>query len=463
MIARHGKANTFPCSCLSLPVPCVVKLFNQESACPSPTASSPSSVPAVRRRPGWPPRPSRTRFFFPKGLGASYRDRIRYDRPTILAECLRAWRTDPVARRIVKIYTQFMVGNGIVVKSNQRATHQFVRRWWQDEQNRLDEQIPEWMDELTRTGDLFLLFSVDPVSGMSYVRALPSDSIQDIQTSENDVRQETCYLPQDMNLPPYPAFDGSLSQAQFVLHYAVNRPVGCKFGEPDLAPLLPWVGRYATWLEDRARLNKFRQAFIFMVKGDFADAAAKAARQNELNSNPPPSGSVLVTDTKEEWSVLAPKLASQEAAEDELSIKKVIALGAGLPLHYLAEPESSTRTTAEAAGAPTFRGMEQAQASFIRMLTRAVRIAVRIRRMYAPGEHLNPDSVEVVGPAITEQDNAALAQAVAQAYPALADLFDRQGIDEAELLRLVYRMAGETFRGDAKAPKMVRKEVGRKE
>jgi hypothetical protein len=174
-------------------------------------------------------------------------------------------------------------------------------------------------------------------------------------------------------------------------------------------------------------------------------------------ANPPPPGSILVKDQSETWEVINPQLNSEDASQDGLGLKKIIAIGAGIPTHYLAEPESSTRTTAEAAGTPTFRGLEQTQTSFTRMLTRLVKIAVRIRKAAAPQDHLNVDGIEVVGPDITERDNAILALAVARIYPVLSDLFDREGINEAELLRLTYRMAGETFDEDASAPKMQKK------
>ena len=342
-------------------------------------------------------------------------------------------------------------------KASHKATQKFVTKWWDDDQNRLDGQIPEWMDEVTRTGDLFILFSVDQVSGMTYVRALPSEAIKDIQTAENDIRQETFYIPQDLNVSPYPAYSPLQEQSQFIVHYAVNRPVGCKFGESDLAPMLTWIGWYSAWLEDRARLNRFRQAFMFILRDKYANKAERDARQNEGTANPPPPGSILVTDESESWGVLLPELSSFEAGEDGLSLKKMIAVGAGIPVHYLGEPESSTRTTAEAAGTPTFRGLEQTQTGFLRFLIHLLQIAIKVRVNAMPREMLKFDSVDIAAPDITEKDNAVLALAVSRIYPVLSDLFDRDGMDEAEVLRLVYRMAGETFDEDARVPKMRKK------
>jgi len=55
---------------------------------------------------------------------------------------------------------------------------------------------------------------------------------------------------------------------------------------------------------------------------------------------------------------------------------------------------------------------------------------------------------------MTEKDNASLALAVSRAYPAFSEIFDRGGIDENELLRLVYRMAGEVQPQTARHPTM---------
>ena len=164
-----------------------------------------------------------------------------------------------------------------------------------------------------------------------------------------------------------------------MLHYAINRPVGAVRGESDLAPLLRWLSRYAAWLEDRARLNRYRNAFLYVVKARYASEAERLARQAALNANPPAPGSILVTDESETWDVISPKLEADDAGDDGLALKKMIAAGAGLPLHFLAEPECATRTTAEAAGGPTFRHFEQRQEFFLWMMGDLARIALRRR------------------------------------------------------------------------------------
>ncbi len=78
------------------------------------------------------------------------------------------------------------------------------------------------------------------------------------------------------------------------------------------------------------------------------------------------------------------------------------------------------------------------------MLSRLARVAVQVRKRY--DRRVNPAAqISVHSPDITERDNATLALAVSRIQPALADLYDRRLIGEQELLRLVYRMAAETF------------------
>ena len=228
-----------------------------------------------------------------------------------------------------------------------------------------------------------------------------------------------------------------------MLQYAVNRPAGGQWGESDLAPVLKWLSRYSGWLEDRARLNRYRNAFLFVVQAKFANEAARKARQIALNAQPPTPGSILVSDDTEEWKTINARLESGDVKEDGLALKKMIAAGAGIPMHFLAEPESATRTTAEAAGGPTYRRMEQRQQYFIWLLSDILRAALARRAVV--NRSLNKDAaLAVAGADISYRDNISLAMASSNILNVVSELRDRHLIDNAEYLRLLYRFAGET-------------------
>jgi hypothetical protein len=227
----------------------------------------------------------------------SERDRLEYNRQDVLEQCLEAWRDNPLARRVVELTSQYVVGSGFDIKCKDQRTKEFIDQFWSHHLNRMDSRIVELCDELTRTGNLFILISTD-AAGMSYIRSIPATNIEQIFPTPNDIEQpllfttkadenlETqtyaAYAPQaDFQLP-----DGSFLQV--VIHYAINRPSGAQWGEPDISPLLPWLRRYSAWLEDRVRLNRFRNAFLYVVSGSFISEDARKARQAQLAANPPP-------------------------------------------------------------------------------------------------------------------------------------------------------------------------------
>jgi hypothetical protein len=379
-------------------------------------------------------------------------DRMSYERSQLMRECLDAWRHDPLARRIVELTSQYVAGGGMTFTCTDAASQSFLESFWQHRHNRMDLRLSELSDELVRSGNLFILVSTD-AAGMSYLRIVPSVNVIRIETRYWDIEQEESYLlhGQDGEEELYWAWDerkdslradGSFEPV--ILHYAVNRPAGAQWGESDLAPVLRWLKRYSHWLEDRVRLNHYRNAFMYVVKARFGSEAARKTRQAQLAANPPAPGSVLVTDENENWSVIAPGLEALDASTDGLAVKKMIAAGVGLPLHFLAEPESSTRTTAEAAGGPTYRRFEQRQHYLQWMVGDLLRM-VLVRRARVDGR-VDPEARISLHPAdISSRDNRELAEAGSKVAALAASLYTQGLISRQEYLRIVYRFLGESL------------------
>lgn len=408
------------------------------------------------------------------------RDRYTADREEILRDALLAWRSNPLAKRIVSLTTQYVIGEGVKLESKHETTNAFLKAWWHHRLNRMPIRAAEWCDELTRSGNLIVLVSTD-ATGMSFVRALPATQVQAIVTAPNDVEQPTAIIEKmqwgatltasgvavssgsqgtdgqpidgtsESGRAPtaWPAYNDAIdtpnedgSFPTVALHYAINRPVAAAWGESDLAPLLRWLARYSNWLEDRARLNRYRQAFMYVISAAFQSKADRLTRQAELNANPPTPGAILVKDDTETWEVLEPKLASADASEDGLALKKMISAGSGNPMHFLAEPESSTRTTAEAAGGPTFRHYEQRQQFFLWLLHDVAQVVTNRRALVDPAVDPTAELL-LTGSDISARDNAELGQAAQAVAAAFSNMRDRQLIDDAELLRMIYKFSGE--------------------
>jgi hypothetical protein len=382
--------------------------------------------------------------FFPAGMSGAYTDRNAWDRKKIFSESLRAWRVNPIARRIVRLIRSFVLGKGLTITSDDTGTNKFLQEWFNHPLNKFKKNVKRWLDENTRTGNLFFLYTVQ-ANGMTHIRAVPAEQIEEIISKDNDIEQETRYNKDQTGAEFYEAYDPMAEQDSFMLHFASNQPVGSAWGEGDLPPVLVWVGRFSTWLEDRVRLNHFRAVFMYIVMGNYKNEEEKENRRRAINANPPKSGSVLVTDASEQWGIISAKLDSFDASVDGMAIKKMVAAGVGLPLHYFAEPEGSTQTTAEAAGTPTFRTLEETQDELYDMLKEMAEVAVQVRSRIDKSVKVG-SVISIHGPDITERDNATLALALGRSYPHLADLFDRDGIDSAEFMRLVYKQFAEVWK-----------------
>ena len=403
-----------------------------------------------------------------RSLSQTDRDRYTYDRNSVLEQSLTAWRTNPIARRVVELTSQYVVGGGLTINCKHKPAADFLDQFWFHRLNRMPVRVSEMCDELTRTGNLFIILTTD-TSGMSYIRIMPAAHIDEIISKSNDIEQPVLFKLkadiENLDPAPLPAYDPLSDDPTkaVILQYAVNRPAGAQWGEPDIAPLLVWLSRYSNWLQDRARLNRFRNAFLFVVQAKFASEAQRKARQTALNSNPPNPGSILVIDENENWKIISPRLDSADAEKDGLALKKMISAGAGIPLHFLAEPESATRTTADAAGGPTFRRFEQRQQYFIWMIEDILKVALTRRAMIDSKLNKNID-ISVTGADISSRDNSSLSQAAYYMVEVLANLKDRSLIANDEFLRVIYRFFGETVDAEdmlARAKKDQNKKQGK--
>lgn len=386
-----------------------------------------------------------------RSIDDSDRDRLPYDRVDTLNNCLDAWRYNPLARRIIELTSQYVVGGGFTFNTNDKENQKFLENFWNNRLNKMEARIIEMCDELSRSGNLFILLSTDP-SGMSYIREIPANSIEEIISSENDFEQPILYKMVDttefsnLTYKPYDPLTDVVSEdgtfSHVVLHYTINKPAGAQWGESDLAPILKWLSRYSSWLEDRVRLNRYRNAFLYVVKANYVNEATRKARQLDLAANPPVPGSILVTDESETWDVITPKLEAMDAQNDGLAIKKMIASGAGVPLHFLAEPESSTRSTAEASGGPTYRKYDQRQQYFAWLLHDLLKVVLSRRALV--DATINPEEIlEISAADITARDNISLSMSGSNVGNLFERLFDMGFISREEMIRVIYKFIGE--------------------
>jgi hypothetical protein len=198
-------------------------------------------------------------------------DRTWAEIQELYTDALTAWRKNPIAWRVINTTVNYVVGTGISFTSVEAALDDFIYRFWNHRKNNMDLRLVPIVEELSRSGDLFVLLFRNSVDGMSYVRFVTKDQILRIETAPNDWETELVYYeappagayqPRKWLSPDHP--EAPMADA-VMLHYSVNRPIGALMGESDLTTIIPWLLRYSRMLEDRVRLHWAARAFLYLV------------------------------------------------------------------------------------------------------------------------------------------------------------------------------------------------------
>lgn len=376
-----------------------------------------------------------------------------------LRDSFEAYRVNPIAYRIVELTTDFVLGQGVSLEASDPEVADWLRAWWAHPQNRLETRAYELCTELALAGELFVAFHLNPVDRTPYLRPIPASQIDGVETDPQDVEAELRY--HRVSRPAGTATADGLAgewlpaadpvrapEAEaggpWVRHYAVNRLPGAVRGQGDLVPLLPWLRRYKDWLTDRVRINRFKGAFLWDVKLTGASRRDVEAKRAELAALPPNPGAVLVHNESEEWTAVQPRMDAADVEGDGRAIRLMLAVGAGVPLHYLSEPEGSNRATAVEMGTPTLRHYERRQRYFGHVLADLARTAVTLSRRF-PGRSY---TVQARFEDLTTEDNERLASAAAQATAALERAATLGWIDPPTAARLFRKFIGEPIGGD---------------
>jgi hypothetical protein len=297
-------------------------------------------------------------------------DRTWSEIQELYTDSLTAWRKNPMAWRIINTTVNFVVGTGITFSASDQQLGDFVHRFWTHRKNRMDLRLVPMMEELSRSGDLFVLLFRNSTDGMSFIRFVTKDQIQKIETAPNDWETELVFweTPQPGEVDPRrwlsPDHPEAASSDAVMMHYAVNKPVGALMGESDLTTIIPWLLRYSRMLEDRVRLHWAARAFLYLVTVPSNKVEAKSMQYGA----PPESGSIVVKDETETWETITPSLRGADASHDMKAVRMLIDAGSGLPPHWRGEGGDVNVATAEAMQGPPERFLQKRQQYFVWLL-----------------------------------------------------------------------------------------------
>jgi len=386
-------------------------------------------------------------------------------------QCYEAYNANPLANYIVEITTNFVLGTGITVAAGHKRVQRLLDAFWQDPDNHMATRTYSLCTELSLYGEQFIRFFVNPFNGQVKIAQIDPSLIDQIETDPDNIERALRFHQRPVGpggalwsatapvggvQPPAPTLEPTgasypgdavmagkwLQAGTEVVQFKINAVSNAKRGKSDLATLLPWLRRYKDWLTDRVRINKYKGAFLWDIK--LAGADAKTIDRKRMQyAYPPDPGSIIVHNESEEWSAVQPTIEAGDAAADGSAIKMMIAMGAGLPEHYLADGGDVNRATAAEMGLPTFRKFQRRQDTFgllIRtILDRVLDEAIRAGTLPAGIDH----TYRVIFPELAPGDNADLATAGSTMLQALLAAHAAGWVSRVTAMRLFYEMTGQ--------------------
>lgn len=298
--------------------------------------------------------------FTPMFMGPFYRQQYMYRMLEAKSKAFAAYTGNPVAKRVVSINTQFVLGKGVAATCKDPV----AQEWWDKFASynklgtsrggvtRAGSRLRMWNDMLCTDGELF--FSFKDEGEMLKVNTLDSATILDVVTDPADIEKVFFYHQQystpynQFSAPGVPSTKHIIRQlpARDVLHVKINVFENEKRGRSDLYTILGWLKR----LKDLINANVIKAYFHacytwdYAIKGNATDVSS-FARQNQ--SKVPVPGSAYVHNEGVTRTLISPTgVAGGAVDNDLLGLLNMISLGSGIPLAYLAASFAGSRAAA---------------------------------------------------------------------------------------------------------------------
>lgn len=298
--------------------------------------------------------------FTPLFIGPFYRQQYMYRMLEAKSKAFTAYTTNPVAKRIVSIITQFVLSKGVAATfKDPKAQEQWDKfakfnkiGTTSDGMTRAGSRLRTWSDMLSTDGELFFNFVEE--DGNLRVNSLDSATILDVVTDPVDIHKVFYYhqqyaTPYNMySMPGVPSTRHVLRQlpAKDVMHIKINVFENEKRGRSDLYTVLGWLKRLKDLINANVIKSYFHACYTwdYAIRGNGSDVTS-FARANQAKV--PVPGSSYVHNEGVTRTLISPAgVAGTGVDNDMLGLLNMIALGPGIPLAYIAASFAGSRAGA---------------------------------------------------------------------------------------------------------------------
>jgi hypothetical protein len=371
-------------------------------------------------------------------------------------QVFEAWNANPMANYIIEMGVNFVLGDGVQVRGKNKKVQKVIDDFWNDPDNHMDLRVFDLCQELALYGEIFIRFFVNEFNGAVKIITIDPSMIDQIESDpeniEKEIRIHRRPIGPSATIPGQPALPTPLEQTNFegqwlsvpddVIHFCINKVSNAKRGKSDLATLLPWLRRYKDWLIDRVRINKFKTAFLWEITMPGAESHTVEKKMQEY-ARPPEPGSIIVHNDTESWAAIQPHIDAGDAEPDGRAIKLMVAMGAGIPEHYLADGQNSNRATAGEMSLPTIKKYKRRQDLMAHILRTVLQRVILEKQNRGLLPKSADTEINFAFPDIDTDDNLQLGQASFYVARALAIAKGQGWVGDETAARLFFESLGE--------------------
>lgn len=368
--------------------------------------------------------------------------------PTIHSRMLRLakilYDSNPLARRIVELTKNFILGEGILYEAKDKRVKEILDNFWFDDINNWPIRQHERILDLCLYGELIIPVEVNPKNGHVTLGYIDPLQVQDVVTNPlnclvyekiivkglSDNRTDLRVIKKDRN-PLSKTFGRLMGEVFF---FAINKVSNQTRGTSDLLPLIDWLDAYDQFLFNRLERQSFINNFVWDVTLEGADDSE--IEEFKKNLIAPTPGTIRIHNERVKWNVINPKLESSDAQAESQLLRSHILAGAGYPPHFFSD-FSGVRATAYESYFPTEKNLVSRQKiikGFLEYIFRFVIDQAIIHNTLPP----NIDtSFEVIFPEISIRDLERTSRALRNITLALSDARDAGWLTDEECRRTI--------------------------
>lgn len=323
--------------------------------------------------------------------------KARYNRDFTLSEHDRAvdlsflaYRVNPMAKRIIDMKVEFMLGQGITIMSEDEKVLEVLQDFWFNEYNNWPYRIyhrlrdlliyGEWLHQpvIGPKGEVFIA-SIQPAQIKDTIMdTLNHELIDKVILKKVDHREDVPLEVIQKRLNPLTG--GLDNYTGDVFYFGLNRTTDTMRGLGDLVPLVDYIDLYDEILFSRAEKIAAMGHLVWDVKLEGmsqSDIIEYLAQETNL---PPKPGTVYAHNERAELKSVVPDLKSDDHAADAAVIKSHIIASAGWPGTFFDDPGTAGRAVGAEMAEPAYKHILNSQSYLKEILKQEMNYVLQVAR-----------------------------------------------------------------------------------